>query len=212
MKKKGIWIAFEGNDGSGKTTQLKKVAEHLRNLGHFVVETREPGGNPYSEEIRSLLFRDEISDDPKTQLLLFTAARRRNILNVVLPAIDSGKIVISDRSELSTYAYQHFQYGLLLKQVKEINDFSTDNVKPDLFILLDVDIKAAKQRMKKAKGNKANHFDKAGKDCWLKRKKGYLAMAKTNKNIILIDANKNTEEVFNQIIEEITKSKLIKKL
>lgn len=212
MGKKGLWIAFEGNDGSGKTTQLKKVAEYLKSLGHVVIETREPGGNPYSEEIRSLLFRDEIYNDPKTQLLLFTAARRRNILNVVLPAIDSGKIVISDRCELSTYAYQHFQYGLPLKHVKEINDLSTDNIKPDLFILLDVDIKTAKQRMDKAKGEKANHFDKASEESWLKRKKGYLTMAKTNKNMVLIDANINTEEVFNQIIKELTKSKLIKNL
>lgn len=199
-KKQGIWIAFEGNDGSGKTTQLKKVAEYLKKSGHKVVETREPGGNPFSEKIRELLFQNEIADDPKTQLLLFTATRRRNILSVVLPALKSGAIVLSDRCELSTFAYQHFQFGLPLDKILEINNFATDGVHPDLTILLDVDVETARDRSENTKGKKANHFDKASKENWIKRRKGYLSLAKKFKNVVIIDANLAEKKVFENIM------------
>jgi dTMP kinase len=207
--KKGIWIAFEGNDGSGKTTQLKKVAEYLKKSGHQVIEIREPGGNPYSEEIRNLLFRDEVSGDPRTQLLLFTAARRRNILSVILPALISGAIVLSDRCELSTFAYQQFQFGLPPEEILEINNFATDGIKPDVVILLDVEIEIAKNRLVQNKAKKTNHFDEASEMSWIKRKEGYLKLAKENNNVFTVNANLSEEKVFENIISLLRKIKII---
>lgn len=202
-RKKGIWIAFEGNDGSGKTTQLKKVAEYLKKSGYKVVETREPGGNPYSEKLRELLFNNEVSNDPKTQLLLFTAARRRNILSVILPALKSGAIVLSDRCELSTFAYQHSQFGLPLDNILEINTFATDGTRPDVIILLDVNVETARDRLKKTKGRKANHFDRASIDGWVKRREGYLKLSQKFKNVVIINAGFSEEKVFENIISSL---------
>ena len=112
IKEKGLWIAFEGNDGSGKTIMADAIGDYLEDQGLEIVRTREPGGNPYSEELRKLIFNNEVADDGETQLLLFTAARRRNILKTVLPALIQGKVVLSDRSQGSTFAYQHFQFGI----------------------------------------------------------------------------------------------------
>lgn len=200
IKKQGLWIAVEGNDGTGKTTQLKNLADYLKKQNYQVVETREPGGNPYSEEIRKLLFQNEIADDPKTQLLLFTASRRRNILKVILPALKSGAFVLSDRSELSTFAYQHSQFGLPLKEILKINNFATDLVKPDLTILLDVDVETAKKRMEKNLGDRANYFDKANLEKWEKRRRGYLMLAKKFKNILVINAKLLAKIVFQDIL------------
>lgn len=204
MAEKGIWIAFEGNDGSGKTTQIRDVAKYFRSHGKEVIETREPGGNNYSEQVRKLIFDHEVANDPQSQLLLFAVSRRRNIIDVVLPARKEGKIIISDRSEGSTYAYQHYQFGLSLREVQEINDFATDGIKPDLTVLLDVDIETAYARMLKAKGIEANHFDIFDRDAWLKRSYGYRQLARQNsKSWITVDANKEKEVVFQQLIDRL---------
>lgn len=200
IKEKGIWIAFEGNDGSGKTLQIQKVAEYLRNQGLDVVETREPGGNPYSEKLRSLIFDSEVAQDGETQILLFTAARRRNILKTVLPAVNEGKIVLSDRSQGSTFAYQHFQFGLPWEMVSYINSFATQGVQPDYTFLLDVDEEIGRERMRQAKGSEANHFDQADLVNLIRRRNGYLQLARRFDNWIIIDANQNENKVLTDII------------
>lgn len=204
-RKKGIWIAFEGNDGSGKSTQLELVADYLQDKGFEVIKTREPGGNDFSEDLRKLIFNKEVAEDPITQLYLFVSARRRNILDVVLPALNSGKIVLSDRSEGSTYAYQHFQFGLPKKIVSQVNDLATEGVKPNITFLLDVDIKVGANRVKKAKKDQTNHFDEANTQNWMKRKNGFLKIAKQSKGWFVVDGNQSKDDVFKNIVSIVNK-------
>lgn len=199
-RKKGLWIAFEGNDGSGKSTQIFRVADYLRILGIDAVTTREPGGNPYSEKLRGMIFDPEIAQDPITQLYLFAGARRRNILKTVLPAVNEGKIVLSDRSQGSTFAYQHFQFGLPWEMVSYINSFATQGVRPDYTFLLDVDEEIGRERTRQAKGSEMNHFDQADLARLIRRRNGYLQLARKLDNWIIIDANQNEDKVFADII------------
>lgn len=208
-RKQGLWIAFEGNDGSGKSTQIVRVAEYLQGLGIEVVTTREPGGNPYSEKLRGMIFDPEIAEDPITQLYLFAGARRRNILVTVKPALEAGKVVLSDRSEGSTYDYQHYQFGLPFGKVKEINDYATGGIQPNYTFVLDVDPEIGLQRMQVAKGVEANHFDLASQNDRIKRREGYLMLAKKLPHWIVIDANQGKDKVFQDIVGAIERNNIL---
>lgn len=214
-QKRGVWIAFEGNDYAGKSEQSKRFAEYLTHdlgLGP-VIETREPGGYWLAEKIRELILDPEIAQDPETQLLLFTAARRRNIIRTVWPAVGAGAIVLSDRSEGSTFAYQHFQSGLSFKTVDFINDFATDGRKPDLSVLLDITEQEAFFRRDKRSGAKST-FDTSNYADFKARRMGYLKLAKNPEKYglnpwVVIDANKDKDGVFDDIVQAIKKTKLI---
>lgn len=210
MIKKGLWIALEGGDGAGKTTVQEQLAVMLTYQGLNVVLTREPGGNDYSEKMRALIFAPEIADDPKSQLFGFVLARRRNIYQTINPALENSQIIIADRSEGSTYAYQVFEYGLTFEEVSTINNYATDNLKPDLTILLDVELKTGLERVQKAKALDANYFDHQKLKSLEKRRAGYLELAKNYQKYnlnpwIIIDANQPLDQVcqdaFNQICQ-----------
>lgn len=209
VKEKGLWIAFEGNDGSGKTMMAEAVGDYLEDLGLEVVRTREPGGNEYSEKLRKLIFDNEVAEDGETQLLLFTAARRRNIFKTVLPAALAGKIILSDRSQGSTFAYQHFQFGIPWEMVSRINTFATQGVQPNYTVLLDVSENVGNERMRKAKGYEANHFDKADFVNLTKRRMGYLYLAKELDNWTVINADNDQETVFKDIIKAFRDHKIL---
>lgn len=216
---RGCWIAFEGNDYSGKTDQCQRLADYLtEDLGIGpVITTREPGGYWYAEKIRGLILDPEIKDDPETQLLLFTAARRRNIKKTIEPALESGTIILADRSEGSTYDYQHHQYGLDLRTVEFINDFATGGIKPDLTLLLDITERTAFLRRAERTGMQTS-FDSASDEIFRIRREGYLDIArKYDKKYglnpwIVIDANRSKDEVFMDVLEAVKKSGLIKGL
>lgn len=143
-----MFITFEGVDGSGKTTQVSQTADYLREQGYDVLATREPGGTPIGDQIRELLLENK--DDPDihahTELLLFCASRAQLIAEVVLPHLRAGGIVISDRYTDSTYAYQGYGHGLNVDKLKQINDFATTGLHPDLTIFLDITPKEALKR------------------------------------------------------------------
>lgn len=209
VKEQGLWIAFEGNDGSGKSTMIDAVGDYLEDLSLGVVKTREPGGNPYSEELRRLIFNNEVAKDGETQLLLFTAARRRNIIDVVIPAKSKGLIVLSDRSEWSTRAYQHYQFGIPMEEIEYVNGLATKGIKPDYTFLLDVDIETGISRTKIAKGESANHFDIAKKEDMAKRRFGYLSMVQKYPDLIYINANNDGVTVFKDIIKAFRDHKIL---
>lgn len=190
---KGLWVAFEGNDGSGKTTQVQRAAVALREHGLEVVETREP------DKYRQQIFAKELKADGKTQLLLFAADRRRHLLETVLPALLRKSIVLSDRSEGSTFAYQCYQFGIPYGQVHGINQFATDGYRPDLTILLQVDFEVAQERLKNLRGERPNHFDRVAENDWTLRNFGYHQMACHFPNWHLVDANKTEDKVFQDI-------------
>lgn len=138
--KKGHFISFEGPDGSGKTTISSLVSQELKKQGFDVVYTREPGGIRISEMIRDLILDPNNTEmDPKTEALLYAAGRRQHIVEKIIPNIDAGKIVLSDRFVDSSLAYQGVGRGIGIKEVYDINMFAIEGYMPDLTIYLDID-------------------------------------------------------------------------
>ncbi|WP_299209372.1 dTMP kinase [uncultured Tateyamaria sp.] len=176
MTSKGHFITFEGIDGSGKSTQARMLADRLRDEGHDVVLTREPGGSPGAEEIRALVLQgDPDRWSAETELLLFTAARRDHMERLIQPAIDAGQIVICDRFADSTRMYQGLSRGDLRSKVDVLHDLMIAR-EPDLTILIDMD---PAQGLARAKGRQGveERFEDFGADLQKKMRAGFLTLA-----------------------------------
>ncbi|HEX6134605.1 MAG TPA: dTMP kinase [Longimicrobiales bacterium] len=155
-----MFIVFEGVEGSGKSTQATRLSVWLDRLGIRHVLTREPGGTALGEEIRRvLLHSDEVPD--RSELLLMLAARAAFVEQVVRPALARGEVVISDRYELSSLAYQGYGRGLPLDEIRRVNVFATGGLRPDLTILLDVDPQEGAVRRDR-EGRGADRIERAG--------------------------------------------------
>ncbi|MDD4607000.1 MAG: dTMP kinase [Patescibacteria group bacterium] len=205
----GKFIVFEGGEGGGKTTQIRLLKYYLEKKGYQIILTREPGGVncPLAEAIRHILVDPEYkSIDNKTELFLFLAARAQHVKEIIQPAIESGKIVLCDRFDGSTFAYQHFARGLNLDKIKEWNDWAKNYLEPDLVILLDVDpIIGIKRR-----GKDLNRIDTETMDFHQKVREGYLELSKKLNNWQIVDANQEVENISQDIIK-IVDNLLIKK-
>ena len=144
-----MFITLEGPEGSGKSTQIRRLAKRLEAMGYPVITTREPGGTPIGDQIRHVLVRLENKElHPRTEILLFLAARAQLVEQLIKPAIQDGKIILCDRYGDSTLAYQGYGHGLDLDKLRQMLDFATDHLKPDLTILLDLDVKIGLMRKK----------------------------------------------------------------
>lgn len=144
-----MFITFEGPEGSGKSTQLPALADYLQEIGHDVICTREPGGTDIGNQIREVLMRmDNTGLHPRTEILLFLAARAQLVEEVINPSLAQGKIVLCDRYGDSTLAYQGYGHGLDLDTLRAMLQFATGGLKPDLTILLDVDVPTGLKRKK----------------------------------------------------------------
>ncbi|MEM7651378.1 MAG: dTMP kinase [Pseudomonadota bacterium] len=140
MSENGLFITFEGGEGSGKTTQINRLAQTLSQLGHKVITTREPGGTPEAEKVRELLVqRDGGEWTPMSEILLLFAARIQHVHHIIKPALEEGKIVICDRFTDSTMAYQGYGHEMDLEQIKSIDELTLGGFKPDLTLILDID-------------------------------------------------------------------------
>ncbi|MGH1464769.1 MAG: dTMP kinase [Cognatishimia sp.] len=175
-KNKGVFITFEGIDGSGKSTQTRLLAEHLKEAGYDVVLTREPGGSKGAEEIRALVLEgDPDRWSAETELLLFTAARRDHLERTIEPALANGKIVICDRFADSTRMYQGLSRGDLRAKVDELHALMIGK-EPDLTILVDMDPTLGLARAK-GRQTKEERFEDFGQELQNKMRQGFLDLA-----------------------------------
>ncbi len=177
----GLFITFEGGEGSGKTTQLKALLNHLAEGRHEVVETRDPGGTTIGNQIRAVLLDGENDRmDPWTELLLYEASRRQLVCEVIRPALAAGRIVVCDRFTDSTVAYQGYGRGLDLAVIERLNAMATDGVRPDLTILLDIDPMLGLARISgrlREPRHKLDRLEEEVMDFHLAVRKGFLAQA-----------------------------------
>ena len=199
MKKMGIFITFEGIDGSGKSTQVKYLANRLMTLGREVVLTREPGGSTGAEEIRSLVLEGAPERwSAETEILLFTAARRDHMEKLILPALEDGKIVICDRFADSTRIYQGLTRGDLRSTVDSLTDLMIKR-QPDLTILIDMDPELGHRRAK-ARNTKEERFEDFGVDLQRRMRGGFLQLAKEFPDRIrIVNGNQSVEDLSEEI-------------
>jgi len=196
-------IIFEGIEASGKSTNIRIISNYLRKIKKKFIKIREPGGSKYSEIIRKLILNKRSKLNFKTDLLLIMASRSENI-NKIIKKNFRKKIIIIDRFTDSTIAYQHYGMGINLNIIKQMNNFVIDKFKADLTILSIVNNKNMKKRLKLRKNN--NKYDKFNYSFYEKVQKGFLKIARNNKNYIIIDSNKKSiKENSNIIIENIKK-------
>ena len=195
MTPAGLFVSFEGIDGSGKSTQARRLADALRALGHGVVLTREPGGSPGAEEIRALVLCGEPDRwSAETELLLFTAARRDHLERTIRPALAAGQVVLCDRFADSTRMYQGLSRGDLRKSVDALHDLMIAQ-EPDLTLLIDMDPAAGLARAR-ARATPEERFESFGLPLQTRMRTGFLDLAREFPDRIrVIDGARSEEDV-----------------
>ena len=203
----GRFISFEGPDGAGKTSVISAIQEWLtQKYGkQTILLTREPGGNRISEQIRQILFDDHNTNmDARTEALLFAAARRQHIVEDIEPALQAGKIVLSDRYVDSSVAYQGGGRHLGADDIWELNQFAIHGLLPDLTIYLDVPSELGLERISKHRQNQVNRLDREKLRFHQDVRNAYLTLAhRHQKRIQLIDASQSLPKVINTVQETI---------
>jgi dTMP kinase len=196
----GKLIAFEGGEGAGKSTQIKIVAEQLRRQGYAVVETREPGGTPLGAEIRNLVMHATTSvPSPTTELLLYLADRAQHLAEIILPALDRGQIVLTDRFSTSTIVYQGFARQLGVERVRLLDAIVRNGVWPALTFILDCPVEIGLER---ARGDDRFHREQI--DFHQCVRSGFLEVAAQDAaQYCIIDATQAAEVVTQQILNRI---------
>ena len=194
-----MFITFEGPEGSGKSTQLPELARFLEEFGMSVVKTREPGGTKIGDQIREVLVRmDNTELHPRTEILLFLAARAQLVEELIIPSLQQEKIVLCDRYGDSTLAYQGYGHGLDLDSLRSMLHFATGGLKPDLTILLDVDVLTGLKRKKvKEEWNRLDAFELSFHE---RVREGYHILAKKEPDRWkIVDATQEPEQVQKEI-------------
>jgi len=205
---KGRFITFEGPEGAGKSSHVAMLSSHLAERDIEVVLVREPGGTSVGEAVRDVLQHKAECHDmvSEAELLLFEASRAQLVRRVILPALNEGKWVISDRFMDSTTVYQGYGRGIDIEKIKILNNFATGGLEPDLTILLDIDLDESISRLKK-RGNTGNdRIENEARDFHERVRNGYLDLAEKNpQRIVVVDASGDLNEVDRKIIEIIDK-------
>lgn len=211
--KKSCFISIEGCDGSGKSTQTKLLADFLKEQGKDVLTTREPGGSPGADEIRSLLLTGSVNKwDKITEIFLFSASRREHLIKTIFPALQQGKIVLTDRFFDSTLAYQGYGYGYdenIVDLVQKTYKIIAGDFKPDLTIILDIDSKLGLSRSLSRKGNTETRFEDMALAFHQNVRVGFLKIARQNpQRCVVVDASPSIETV-QQEIQRIIRDKIL---
>ncbi|WP_223596414.1 dTMP kinase [Neobacillus bataviensis] len=199
----GTFITFEGPDGAGKTTIISMVAEKL----NHALLTREPGGIDIAEQIRRVILdKENTAMDPRTEALLYAAARRQHLIERVKPALEAGRDVLCDRFVDSSLAYQGYARGLGIDEVWSINQFAVENLMPELTIYFDIEPELGLTRINKNKGREINRLDLENLEFHHKVRKGYhLLLDRFPERIVKIDASGTVDEVFKKTLQIVEK-------
>ncbi len=198
MKKKGIFITFEGGDGAGKTTLIDKVYTYLEKKNLDVVKTRAPGGTTIGKDIRQLLLHHDVPLSKRSELLLFLADRAQHVDELILPALQNGKIILCDRFNDSTLAYQSGARGFKEDWVSSLCRFACNGLTSDLTLYLDLDPKIGFERNQRA-GFQKDRIESETLKFHQKIRKSFKQIAKKEpKRFIIIDASRSPDEVYNQ--------------
>ena len=194
---RGIFITIEGPDGSGKTTALQQVVPRLQQeMNRKVVATREPGGSPIAEKIRSLILDPSHTDmDSRTEALLYAASRRQHLIEKVLPVLESGDVIFCDRFVDSSIAYQGYARGIGEEGIREINEFATEGIEPDVTLYIDVPAEVGIQRIHANLDEREyNRLDQEKLAFHEKVRAGYQQLAKANpERIVVVDGTMSRE-------------------
>ncbi len=202
-----MFITFEGGEGSGKTTCIKRVVQTLEKEGNEVILTREPGGTPISEEIRNVILDKKNTDmDARTEALLYAASRRQHIVQKILPSLKEGKIVISDRFLDSSLAYQGGARNLGIDEILKINQYATEGLEPDVTFFFDIEPEEGLKRIAANAGREVNRLDVERLSFHHSVRNAFLELAKRYPDrIVVIDASKDRDGVFSDVMREINK-------
>jgi len=201
----GFFISFEGGEGSGKTTQIKLLANWIQSVWRGkVTQTREPGGTHGAELIRQLLVTgDKERWDSVTEALLMTASRRDNLMRIIKPALDDGDAVITDRFFDSTSVYQGLVGGVAPEIITALNTLCLNHINPDITILLDIDPELGLKRSTRVE-NAETRFEDMGLEFHQRVRKAYLELAQSNPDrFIVIDASRNEKAIHDDIIDQL---------
>ena len=199
--KKGKLICFEGGEGSGKSTMVKNTYEYLKNKGIDCVIFKEPGGTEVGEDIRNILLSKEYSSslDEQTKLYLLEAGRRENYLHIIKPALEAGKVILADRFVLSSLVLQNKSLGTNV--IDDLNNYATDCIDIDATIILDIDPQTAINRI--VLNNRETNYNDVQPLEWhtnIRNLLIYLGMAMPKFKSHMVDANRNEDEVFKDVI------------
>lgn len=202
-RRRGLFIALEGPEGSGKSTQARMLADRLQQDGLDVLLTREPGGTEIGERLRALMFRERSLPElePRVQALLMLAARAQHVAERLRPWLNDGGVVVCDRFAASTLAYQGAGFGLDISELDQMNAFATDGVLPDVTLLLDLDVQVGLMR---SLGQRGSDWEKAGGmnaqelDFHARVRRGYLDQAEAHGWAVL-DATQSPEDLGQEV-------------
>ena len=205
-KTSGKLISFEGSEGSGKSTQIARLAAHFQKTQREVLTTREPGGTEIGEQIRNIIVHNSKGDEmcAETELLLFTAARAQLVREVIAPAIMRGALVLSDRFLDSSTVYQGIGRNLAADPVARINRFAVGNVMPDLTVVIDVPTEVSLARLKQRASDLPDRMERENLDFYTKVREGYLVLAQgMPERFLVIDGTKSAESIEKKIWTEV---------
>lgn len=192
---KGLFISFEGSDGTGKTTQVRLFAEYLSSKGYDVLLTREPGGTRISESIREMIL-DPVNKemDGHTEALLYAAARAQLVAELLMPAVESGRIIVCDRFMDSSIAYQGFARGLGADDVRRINEFAVHGLQPDITFFMDLPPEKAMKRVEREGGK--DRLEAESMDFHMQVYRGFIELSEHFKDrYVRVDASDSIENI-----------------
>lgn len=198
----GIFITFEGPDGAGKTTQLKKVAQELQKLGHDVLVTREPGGTAISDKIRAIIL-DPVNAEmvDQAEVLLYAASRAQHVHELILPALKAGRIVLCDRFIDASVAYQSYGLGVDIEMVKSISKYASSGLQATRTYIMDVPVEVSLERLNQRAGateftQQLDRIEQKNVDYHSRVRAGFHQIAADDPDrVLIIDANRSVEQI-----------------